>query len=226
MNGDWSPTLERFLANMNSWEEISRRRFHENDENAHRLATFMLEGLAEFTMKTSGVAWPETDHAQYYVGLTVSFIRTQFLIVRCAESSNLIEAVTLLRKQVELVCRLHELDQAQGRKEPGRRTPQLENLKTELRKLYGTFSEVAHSTTKIHFQLLGRGGDERTQYLVSVFPKFSTNSYVILYQAGMVLQEFWIWLDNFNESTQRGWDLSGLRRCVSAAVGIMHSWNL
>lgn len=228
MNWEPNPVLDNHLFQRGVWAERSRKTFYETDPEAHLLATFILEALADFTTRTSAKPWPaQNNESGYTAGLVVSFIRTHFVVVRCAEESNLIEGTTLLRKQLEVLARLNEIDNARDTlQQLLKKTPKLSALKSKVREVYGSFSEVAHSSVPDHFHLLGTGAKESGRNYMSVYPKFSRNSYVLLYNTGHVFMEFWIWLQSYNERHGRPWDLSEFNRSASAAFQVMVEWDV
>lgn len=223
MNWEINPVLDNHLRQRDLWEQKARATFYATDDEAHLLATFMLEALADFTGQLSDKPWPNMIHGDYYVGLTVSFIRTHFMVVRCAEHSHVIEGATLLRKQLEVIARLHELDALEDKKVPEKKTPNVGALKSKVGGLYGPLSEVAHSSVPDHFHLLGKG---ENNHFTSVYPKFSRNSYALLHEAGHVFLEFWIWLSKFNERHDEMCDLHEFEKSMNAAFKVMMEWDL
>ncbi|MDX2425958.1 MAG: hypothetical protein QNK15_06860, partial [Cycloclasticus sp.] len=91
--------------------------------------------------------------------------------------SELVEAVTLNRKQIELLARLNELDEKKL-KDLVKKTPQQKSLKTKLNVLHGGNSECAHSSTYASMSLLGEmEGRIKTHGLL--YPEFNENTEVI-----------------------------------------------
>lgn len=228
MNELESPVLDHHLLNLQLHEERCRAAFYAGAEEVLPLTTFMLEALADFVQRTSGKAWPvDGEEGHYSVGLAVSFIRTQFLVVRCAEQSHLIEGATLLRKQIELLARLNQIDDSSKTLERLlRKVPDLRVLKSQVAKLYGSYSEIAHSSVPEHFRLLGSGETEETSGYLSLYPKFSPNSYVFLTHAGHAFLEFWVWLQSYNERHGEPWDLEEFNRSARAALKVLREWKI
>lgn len=83
MNWESNAVLDNHLRRRQIWEHKSRVTFYETDEEAHLLATFILEALADFTVTSSGNSWPKTTHGEYCVGAVASFIRTHFMVIQC-----------------------------------------------------------------------------------------------------------------------------------------------
>lgn len=228
MNWDPNPVLDDHLLHRNVWEQRSRAAFYETDEEAHLLATFILEALADFANTASGKPWPvQSEEGGYSAGLVVSFIRTNFMVVKCAEESHLFEGSTLLRKQLEVVARLIEIDNSKGTLDKLlKKTPNLGVLKSKVRRLHGSYSEIAHSSEPDHFQLLGYGHKDEHQHYISMYPKFSRNSYVLLHNAGHVFIEFWAWLQSYNERHGEPWDLEEFNLSAKAAFKVLSEWDV
>ena len=74
----------------------------------------------------------------------ISYVRTHFIVTDLILNGDLVEAVTLIRKQLESVARLNELDQRPLHKLEGK-TP---NIRMFFEhgggEMYGHLSEVAH----------------------------------------------------------------------------------
>ncbi|MFB9857178.1 hypothetical protein [Paenarthrobacter aurescens] len=228
MNWESNAVLENHLYHREVWAKRSRKTFYETDPEAHLLASFILEALADFTTRTSGKPWPlQTNEGRYSAGLVVSFVRSQFMVVRCAEESHLIEGTTLLRKQLEVLARLNELDNAgEAFQKLLKKTPKLAAMKSTAREIYGPYSEVAHSSAPDHFHLLGTGEAEGYKDYMSFYPEFSRNSYVLLYNRGLVFIEFWLWLQSYNERHAAPWDLDQFTLSASAAFRVMAEWDV
>jgi hypothetical protein len=168
----------------------------------------MEEAVAQLYGALSGLRLQGLRDADYYTGLVTSFLRTQLSVIDAIRDSEVIDGTTLLRKQLEATARLRELDTVPA-DELKKRTPNISVLKSGVKNLYGSYSEIAHSSTKRHFELLGT--DESGDGWTSLFPKFSSNSYVLLQNAAMVFLEFWIWLEAFVDAN---------------ALPVGESWNV
>lgn len=93
--------------------------------------------------------------SSYQIGLSASFMRTYFLVTDMLLNGDLIEGLVLLRKQIEVLARVLELDQNSVEKLRGN-TPNVKHLLTNgTGRVYGKLSEVAHLTTPECTELLG-----------------------------------------------------------------------
>src|ERR1043166_3572986 len=94
-------------------------------------------------------------------------------------SRALIDAATLLRKQFELLARLNELHAAGTIDHLLKKNPQFSALKTNIRRLYGEYSKIAHSAAPQPLELLGRIEDGKRAW-TAVYPIFLEDAYVAL----------------------------------------------
>jgi len=113
----------------------------------------------------------ELEH-KYRLTLITSFIRSHFVILDLIESSDLIEAATIIRKQVELLARFEEIEKKELTKLMGK-TPKVTSL--NIGPTYGSLSEIAHSSKFGPLSLLGiQETEKETGY--SIYPVFNENT--------------------------------------------------
>jgi hypothetical protein len=151
-----------------------------------------LGGLA---LGMSGVSWRQVPQGDYVCGLVISFIRTHFILLELAIKSDLIEAATLARKQLELLARLHELTGEVDRAKVGK-TPNVREIRSEVRRLYGQYSEVAHSSDPRHLELLGFAEGQPGGWK-SLYPKYGRNTLVTIHNAVHIHLEFALWVSEY-----------------------------
>lgn len=103
--------------------------------------------------------------------LIVSFIRTHYVISDLVKYSENIEAVVLLRKQLELLGRFKELEKQPSISLHGK-TPNIKHIEN-CGALYGVLSEISHSSKEETLSLLGEYvSDNSVSYsLLPVFTK-------------------------------------------------------
>ena len=189
----------------------ARKKFFEYDHNAAPLLSAINEYVASTILSLSGQDMKSISHGLYISDLMVSFSRSHFTVVDLIIYSELVEVSTLLRKQMELLARLNELHVSSTVDHLLKRTPNLSILKTHLRELYGTYSEIAHSATPQSLELLGRivhGEGEVT----SVYPNFSENAYIALQNAIMSVFEYYVWTDKFLSENCPSYDSNWAKR--------------
>jgi len=133
---------------------------------------------------------------QFY--LMASFVRSSAVSFDLIAASELTEGVTVLRKQVELVARLTELDTIP----PGDlfgKTPNVGVLPLKLRRFYGAYSAAAHSSAPGQLALLGFFRD-RVRVHHPIFPEFTENTGLVFQHWMGVLSAFTIWAGAFRRA--------------------------
>lgn len=111
----------------------------------------------------------------YRLKLIVSFIRTHYVISDLVKYSENIEAVVLLRKQLELLGRFKELEKHTSMSLHGK-TPNIKYIKN-CGALYGVLSEISHSSKEETLSLLGEYvSDDVVSY--SLLPVFSKHTII------------------------------------------------
>src|SRR5438105_5016353 len=146
---------DRYVRSREVFRERAKSEFFAK-EHVRFLVKIINDYVARVMFAASGQDMSAIPHAEYIGGLLVSFTRTHFIVVDLIACSELIESATLLRKQFELIARLQELNVIEPVKNLLERTPNLRRLKTEVGKLYGEYSRIAHSAHPEPLQLLGR----------------------------------------------------------------------
>lgn len=141
---------------------------------------------------------PKTEYSSYASGLIASFVRTFYIVKEHIHYAELIEAVTLLRKQLEALSRLNELLKVESIERILKKTPNVKNLSTSILRMYGTFSEVAHSSVSIHFELLGIS-EKGNNSGYSLFPHYSENVNVAYQHLIFTFLEFFLWMKTFQD---------------------------
>ena len=150
------PNLEKYLQNRALARSLACKTFFENSPNAKLLTNCINELVAALTFQTCGVNFSKIKNGNYITDLVVSFCRSHFIAIDLILGNELIEAAVLIRKQLELLSRLNELLVVIDVANLEKKTPNLKHLKTDLKKLYNDYSEVAHSSAQTPLQLLGR----------------------------------------------------------------------
>lgn len=113
----------------------------------------------------------------YRLKLIVSFIRTHYVISDLVKYSENIEAVVLLRKQLELLGRFKELEKQPSISLHGK-TPNIKHVES-CGALYGVLSEISHSSKEETLSLLGEYvSDDVVSYsLLPVFTKHTITTF-------------------------------------------------
>ncbi len=125
------------------------------------------------TNKLDGVEFAD-EKQQYKLLLMVSFMRTHYVINELIIYSEIVEAATLMRKQLELLARLNEIDVGELEK-LDKKVPQMKHL-PELKEYYGLWSQVAHNASFNSLDLLGYNMDDEAHKRFYVQPTYTDNT--------------------------------------------------
>jgi hypothetical protein len=222
--GQSSPQLaqDKYLRSRQAFREIARDKFFENPR-ALPLLTVANEYVATTMFMMSGKDVRDIKHGLYIAKLIVSFVRTHFIAIDLTIHGELVESATLTRKQLELLARLNELRNAESVEGLLKRTPNLSSLQTRIKALYGSFSEIAHSSTLQPLELLG-SVDAQEGSMTAVYPVFSEHAYTSLSHIAFCVLEYFLWADkffteNFKEYDTR-WASEWMPRAVQAYEAI------
>ncbi|MGB0883842.1 MAG: hypothetical protein ACPGTG_03890 [Flavobacteriales bacterium] len=140
------------------------------------------------------------EKISYQLDLSNSFIRTHFVINNLILTGDIIEALILIRKQVENLARLIEIDDKPLAKIKGK-TPNVCNIiKKAGKKLYPELSEVAHFGTPRVGNLLKTKNIEEGKSGPSVFPVFSKTLFEVYKQHSFISIYFLFWINGFIKS--------------------------
>lgn len=154
------------------------------------------EYVACIVLGLSGCDFSKAKHGLYICDLVVSFARTHFIAQDLIGYGELIEAAVLLRKQMELLARLHELAKADDLEGLLKKTPNMREVGGQFRRLYSAYSEVTHSSDPIHLQLLGRIHVNGKEY-TPVYPVYDRNAVVTLKHQLLLVIEFHFWVEPY-----------------------------
>jgi hypothetical protein len=87
------------------------------------------------------------ENTSFQLSIAASYTRTHYLVCDMILDGDLVEASVLIRKQLEAVARLNELD-SKPLSKLLKKTPNVSNvLNKSSGKIYGILSEVAHSSS-------------------------------------------------------------------------------
>lgn len=186
--------IENFVHQRLLWRAKAAADLRAKCEPAMDVLIGIRAACATICVSTNGANWAEAKNAEYLVGLSASFLRTQLTVVDLAEQSEVQDGATLLRKNLETVARMLELEKETDPATLFRRPPNVGVLRGDAKKLYGGYSEIAHSAHPRTSQLLGGPEDGRVG-LVSMHPKYSEHTLVLVTNAFVVFGEFYVWAD-------------------------------
>lgn len=129
-----------------------------------------------FTMVTEemeGIEFIE-EKGQYKLLLMVSFMRTHCVVNELILYSEIIEAATLMRKQLELLARIKEIDIGELKK-LNKKVPQVNHVPW-MKEFYGLWSNVAHNASVDSLDLLGYNMDDEIHKRYYVQPTYTDNT--------------------------------------------------
>ena len=187
-----SPGFEnigRYLQSRASYRDTAVAAFREREPDALPLLQQVGELVARTTFFASGRPFDSFAGGLYIGDLIVSFCRSHFLTADLVQNGELIACAAILRKQMELVARIHELgvlDETLLAKQ----VPNLKHLPERVRRLYGEYSRLAHSADPESIRLLGYLPGEDGKIYTPLYAEFTANAYVALNHVCLVALEF------------------------------------
>jgi len=198
---EFSTKTEKYLFSRDQFRLKHQDEFLRKNVETNLLLVSTNELIISLTFFTSGKNLREIDNGLYKGDLIVSFCRIHFIISDLLLGGELVDAATLIRKQIELLGRLNELSNGIDIEKLSNKTPNVKNLKTGMRKIYSTYSEIAHSASPSIMQLIGSTEVEGRTY-TTLYPEFQENSYAQFQHQTLCALEFYNWclvfyLDNF-----------------------------
>jgi hypothetical protein len=162
-----------------------------------RLAAAADELVANVTYFCVGKDLREIVDGLYIGDLIVSFCRSHFTASDLIAGCELVEAGVILRKQMELVSRLHELRKGIPIDDLVGQVPNVRHLSPALRRVYGEYSALTHSSNPKQLQLLGEIQNESGFTGTPLYPAFQDNAYVALFHSCVLTMEFCAWSQRF-----------------------------
>ena len=182
-----------------------RDEFESDESHLHHTYRKTMDGLLVLVIKNLiGKYEKPSEKFEYQLDLTISYVRTHFVINNLILEGDLIEAYTLIRKQLEKLTRLNELDKNSIEKLLNK-TPNVINLFGEAGKeFYKELSEVAHGHRRVsEFISFESKNDEKRSGL---FPIFKENAIICFDKCAYVDLYFLSWLIGFVKETKSDYD--------------------
>ncbi len=133
----------------------------------------MISFFTSLCARLDGVKVPEED-LQYKLLLAVSFMRTHVCVCEHIFNSENVEAAILMRKQLELIARMREVE-----------VKDLESLYEKvpnvvfgrpMNNLYGILSKITHNADLESLDMLGYRMDDETHKQFSLYPIYNENT--------------------------------------------------
>lgn len=133
------------------------------------------------------------EKISYQISLSASYVRTHFIINDMILHSDLVEANTLIRKQLESLTRLHELD-AKPLQKLTRKTPNVINtFKAMGKQTYPLLSEIAHFASPKAVELLNVMEQEGDLIGPSMIPIYTDAAHGCFDMQALVSLYFLFW---------------------------------
>lgn len=155
------------------------------------------------------------DKDKHYLPLVVTFIRLHYSIVDFLLCCDVIEASVLLRKQVEIIARYHEVENGCDIKEKSR--PDVSEIPNEsIRRINGKLSSIAHFSKRENYYLLGYENideDPNAPTVISTLPEYNEkvvdtiNDFCEVFDYFcLLMQRYQNHLDaNYNADSENAW---------------------
>ena len=108
--------------------EACRERFRREETNEQNILRIGVDGMiATLSEKIATPIAEVTEESSYQIGLSASFIRSYYLVTDLFMNGDLIEGLVLLRKQIEVLARITELEENTVAKLRGK-TPNIKHI--------------------------------------------------------------------------------------------------
>jgi len=121
------------------------KEYRKNETDSESAIRVILDGLmAKLAYNMQNKVEDTNEKISYQISLSSSYVRTHYVVNDLILNGDLVEATTLIRKQLESLARLHEIDNKPLQKLI-RKTPNVINtLKGVGKGAYPHLSEIAH----------------------------------------------------------------------------------
>lgn len=176
---DYFMEIEDFISKSDNSRMNSNEKYKIAESKIELLTDFrtLLDGLILNVSKNFHTPVKElNENISYQIGICASFLRTHFLINKLIMGGDIIEATTLIRKQLEAATRFSELETKEIQKLT-KRTPNVNNESKGVTKdLYSKLSEIAHSGSLDVTLLIARIDSNENISTANIFPFFSKDS--------------------------------------------------
>lgn len=189
--------------------EIARDVYREAETNEENVLRISIDGLiALLAHNMTGRIEITGEKSSYQISLVTSYIRSHFLINDMIMDGDVVEATILIRKQLESLTRMHELD-ANPLMKLMKRTPNVINcFKSMGKKIYPHLSEIAHFATPRVGELLHVGEDGELvgpslhpRYTKAAHGSFDLQALVSIYFLFWLIEKQKTWYPNIDSTT-------------------------
>lgn len=187
-----------YQANSIRARAATRDRYRKEEPHGHNSFRITLDGLiVRASSQLANKVEVPTEKISWQIGIAISFIRTHFIIDDMIMDGDLIEACTLIRKNLESVTRLNEIDNGPILK-LFKKTPNVANVfKQGGKQLYPQLSEIAHFGTPRISELLSVSSFEDGRVGPSLYPAHNVDALACYDKHAFVSIYFAFWLIQF-----------------------------
>lgn len=151
----------------------AEKRLLEDYPEAKNIMNKTIDFFTIVTNKLDGIVFAE-EKVQYRLLLIISFMRTHYVINELITYSEIIEASTLMRKQLELIARLKEIDVSELER-LDKKVPQMKHIQW-MKEYYGIWSQVAHNASFDSLDMLGFNMEDENHKRFYVQPSYTENT--------------------------------------------------
>lgn len=190
--------LIKYQTDSKKAREATREEYRKNEPELHNNFRITIDGLlGRMSNQLIQTFENPTEKNSYQLSLVASFLRSHFLINDLIIDGDLIEAVTLVRKQLEMLTRMHEIDDKPILKLL-KKTPNVINIFGPAgKKLYPTLSEIAHFATPRVGDLINFHSKKDNRSGPGLVPFYNEDSIVCYNQHAYVSIYFCFWFMEF-----------------------------
>lgn len=198
---DLLPAAAEFQGESMKAREVARDKFRHIETEQENILRIMIDGLvAQLASNMTNKIENTDEKTSYQISLVTSYIRSHYIINDMILDGDIVEATTLIRKQLESLTRMNELDSKPLLKLL-KKTPNVINCFNKPgKKIYPHLSEVAHFATPRVGELLHVVEDGELvgpslypQYVEAAHGCFDLQAFVSIYFLFWIIgkQESW-----------------------------------
>ena len=190
--------LMKFQTDSEKGRLATREKYRKEEPELHNNFRITIDGLlGRMSNQLLQTFDNPTEKNSYQLSLVASFLRSHFLINDLIINGDLIEAVTLVRKQLEMLTRLHEIDEKPILKLLNK-TPNVINIFGPAgKKIYPTLSEIAHFATPRVGDLINFYSEKDNRSGPGLVPFYNKDAIVCYNQHAYVSIYFCFWFMEF-----------------------------
>ena len=203
------PAACEFQGESMKAREIAREEYRKVETNEENILRISIDGLlAQLASNMQNKITNTDEKTSYQISLVTSYIRSHYLINDMILDGDIVEATTLIRKQLESLTRIHELD-ANPLAKLLKKTPNVINcFKSVGKKIYPHLSEIAHFATPRVGELLHVvedgdlvGPSLHPRYTKSAHGSFDLQALVSIYFLFWLIEKQKSWFPNIDSTS-------------------------